>query len=82
MANETKVPTRKTQVAVVVGAFVSLIVAVLNHYVPFFESNPITGEVAALATTAFTSLAAYLTPPAADETVMTNAAGAVVTAKV
>ena len=80
MATATSMPNRKTIAAGSVGAFVTLVVWILNTYVPFFKTQPITGEAASLATTVLSGLAAWIVPPAASETVIQDASGAVKTA--
>ena len=82
MATATSVPTRKTIAAGSVGAFVTLVVWILNTYVPFFKTQPITGEAASLATTVLSAVAAWITPPGANETTIQEPGGAVKTATV
>jgi hypothetical protein len=65
----------------VTGAFVTLVVAILNTYVPLFIHKPISGEISGAATTVLTFMVAYLVPPAAGETTVTNQTGAVTSAK-
>ncbi len=67
MANPTNVPTRKVLAGGATGAFVTLLVFILNTYVPFFEAKPITGEAASLATTVLGAVIAYIVPPAPNE---------------
>jgi hypothetical protein len=77
MATTTNVPTRKTIAAGSVGAFVTLVIWILNTYVPFFKTQPITGEAASLATTVLSGVAAWIVPPAASEATIQDASGAV-----
>ncbi len=73
MATPTNKPTRKVVAGGVTGTFVTLVVLILNIYVPIFEQKPISGEIAGLATTVISAIVAYLIPPAPEETtVMEN----------
>jgi len=76
MATPTNVPTRKVIAGGATGAFVTLLVLVLNTYVPYFHDKPISGEMASSFTTVLGFLAAYFVPPAASEAVVQDAAGA------
>jgi hypothetical protein len=73
----TSAPVRKVSAGGVTGAFVTLIVFILNNYVPFFVHKPISGEISAAATTVLSFIAAYLVPPAPGETTVTDQTGAV-----
>jgi hypothetical protein len=77
----TSAPVRKVSAAGVTGAFVTLIVGVLNAYVPFFAHKPISGEISGAATTVLTFIVAYLVPPAPGETTVVDQTGAVRSAK-
>jgi hypothetical protein len=76
MATPTNVPTRKVIAGGATGAFVTLLVLILNTYVPPFTTKPISGEIASSLTTVLGFLAAYFVPPAASEAVVKDAAGA------
>ena len=76
MATSTYVPTRKVMAGGATGAFVTVLVFVLNTSVPYFHDNPISGEFAGSFTTVLGALVAYFVPPAATETVIQDAAGA------
>jgi hypothetical protein len=73
-------PTRKVIAGGATGAFVTLLVLILNTYVPLFQTKPITGEVASLATTVLGAMMAWIVPPAGDETTVVDGTGAVRTA--
>jgi hypothetical protein len=45
-----------------------------------FQTKPITGEVASLATTVLGAMMAWIVPPAGDETTVVDGTGAVRTA--
>lgn len=69
MKEPTKVPSRKVLAGGGVGAFVTLVVWILNTYVPYFSHQPITAEVAALAVTVLSGLTAWGVPPGRYETI-------------
>jgi hypothetical protein len=81
MPTQTYTPTRKVSAAGVTGALVTLIVGILNAYVPFFADKPISGEISGAATTVLTFVVAYLVPPSPSETTFQDASGAVKSAK-
>ena len=81
MPSPTGAPVRKVWVGGVTGAFVTLIVAILNTYVPFFVHRPISGEISGAATTVLTFIVAYLVPPASGETTVVDQTGALKSAK-
>lgn len=74
MANTTNVPTRKVAAGGLAGAIVTVIMMLLAKFNPDLANWP-DGFEAAL-TTIISFAVSYLTPPAAAETVVTNAAGA------
>jgi CelD/BcsL family acetyltransferase involved in cellulose biosynthesis len=80
MARVTKKPTTKVVAGGISGAIVMLIVLILNTYVPFFTAQPISGEMASLATVILSAATAYLTPPGQYETTM-KVDGAIMTAR-
>ena len=77
MPTPTSAPVRKVAAGGIAGAFVTLIVGILNAYVPFFASKPISGEIAGAATTVLTFLVAYSVRPDPNETTMLDQGGAV-----
>ena len=74
MASQTSVPTRKVVAGGATGAFVTLLIYVLNAYVPFFKTQPITAEAASLATTVLGAVIAYVVPPGPSETTIKDVA--------
>lgn len=54
---------RKVTVGAFTGALVTLLVLILNTYVPSFERKPISGEISGAATTVLTFIVSYLVPP-------------------
>lgn len=81
MSIPTSAPVRKVWVGGVTGAFVTLVVGILNAYVPFFVHQPISGEISGAATTVLTFIVAYLVPPAPGETSVVDPTGALRSAK-
>jgi hypothetical protein len=81
MPISTSAPVRKVWAGGVTGAFVTLIVGILNAYVPLFVHKPISGEISGAATTVLTFIVAYLVPPAPAETTVMDQTGAVRSAK-
>jgi hypothetical protein len=81
MPTPTNAPVRKVAAGGIAGAFVTLLVGILNAYVPFFEIKPISGEIAGAATTVLTFLVAYSVRPAPDETTVPNQTGGATSAK-
>ena len=77
----TSAPVRKVWAGGVTGAFATLVVGILNAYVPFFAHRPISGEISGAATTVLTFIVAYLVPPAPGETTAVDQTGAVKSAK-
>jgi len=77
----TRTPVRKVWAGGVTGAFVTLIVLILNAYVPMFVHKPISGEISAAATTVLTFVVGYLVPPSPRETTTQDQTGAIVSAK-
>lgn len=75
MPTPTNKPIRKVAAGGIAGASITLIVGILNAYVPFFANKPISGEISGAATTVFTFLVAYLVPPAPGETTVVDQAG-------
>jgi Na+/proline symporter len=79
MTNQPSVPTntpvRKVTFGAVSGALVTLIVGILNGYVPFFEKKPISGEISGAATTVVSFLVSYLVPPDPNETTTQDSQG-------
>ncbi len=81
MPERTWVPTRKVLSGGAVGAAVTLVVYILNTYVPLFQAHPFSAEAAAMATTALSAMVAWLVPPGASETtIQDSSTGAVRTA--
>ena len=81
MPTPTNAPVKKVSIGAVAGGFVTLVVAVLNKYVPFFDgANAISAEITGPATTFFTFLVSYWVSPAPEETTET-VAGQTVSAK-
>ena len=62
-------PVRKVTAGAFTGALVTLLVLILNTYVPFFEKKPISGEISGAATTVLTFIVAYLVPPGKNEAI-------------
>ncbi|MDJ0680577.1 MAG: hypothetical protein QNJ18_12015 [Xenococcaceae cyanobacterium MO_167.B52] len=64
-------PARKVTAGAFTGALVTLIVLILNTYVPFFkqENNQISGELSGAATTVLTFIVSYLVPPSKEEAI-------------
>ena len=60
-------PVRKVTAGAFTGALVTLLVLILNTYVPFFEKKPISGELSGAATTVLTFIVSYLVPPSKEE---------------
>ena len=81
MAIPTSAPVRKVAAGGIAGAFVTLLVGILNAYVPFFIHKPISGEISGAATTVLTFLVAYSVRPAPDETTVPDPAGGALSAK-
>ena len=75
MATPTSKPTRKVIAGGLTGTFVTLVVLILNTYVPVFEQKPISGVIAGLATTLISAIVAYLIPPAPEETTILDTNG-------
>ncbi|HIK45464.1 MAG TPA: hypothetical protein IGR64_11350 [Leptolyngbyaceae cyanobacterium M65_K2018_010] len=74
-ATPTRAPVRKVTFGAVSGALVTLIVGILNTYVPFFEAKPISGEISGALTTVVSFLVSYMVPPDPTETVLQNEEG-------
>ena len=81
MPTPTSAPIRKVSAGGVAGALVTVIVGILNAYVPFFADKPISGEISGAATAVFAFVVAYLVQPSPDETKIQDATGAVKSAK-
>lgn len=64
----TTTPVRKVTFGAISGALVTLIVGILNTYVPFFEQKPISGEISGAATTVVSFVVSYLVRPDPSET--------------
>ena len=64
-------PVRKVTAGAFTGALVTLLVLILNAYVPFFkqENNQISGEISGAATTVLTFIVSYLVPPGKEEAI-------------
>jgi len=70
MTTETGMPVKKVAIGGAAGVAVTVLVLILNTYVPLFETKPITGELAAGLTTLASFFSAYFTPPARSESVI------------
>jgi len=70
MTTENGMPVKKVAIGGAAGVGVFVLVLILNTYVPFFETKPISGELASGLSTLLTFLASYFTPPAQSETVI------------
>ena len=81
-ATPTNVPARKITLGMATGAFVTLIVGVLNSYIPFFEHKPISGGIAGSATTLLTFIVSYMVRPGDNEGTIIEAGGLARQAKV
>ena len=68
-------PIRKVTFGAVGGALVTLLVSILNNYVPFFEAKPITGDISSAATTLVTFAISYLVNPDPRETTIQDDKG-------
>lgn len=77
-AQQTALPARKVSAGALAGLGVTLVVAILNHYV--VPDKPIPAEISALATTFASGLVSYFTPPGKNETTTISDTGSVVTA--
>ena len=77
----TVLPSRKVSAAAIAASAVTLLVFLLNGYVPAFLAKPISAEVASTAITLITSLVAYFTPPGATEGIVTTSSGGTTTAR-
>ena len=62
-------PVRKVTAGAFTGALVTLIVLILNTYVPSFERKPISGEISSAATTVLTFIVSYLVSPGKEEAI-------------
>ncbi len=65
----TAAPTRKVLSAAVVGAIVTVVVWVLNHFV-LKSSDQIDGTLSSALTTIATFIAGYFTPPGQNESIV------------
>lgn len=74
-------PVRKVTVGAFSGALVTLIVFVLNNYVPSFQKKPITIETAGAAITVVTFIVSYLVPPDPRETIAQDREGNTISAR-
>jgi hypothetical protein len=77
----TNAPVRKVTFGAISGAFVTLIVGILNTYVPFFVSKPISGEISGAATTVVSFMISYLVRPDPNETTTRDQEGNVMSAR-
>lgn len=70
-SQSTLQPVRKVTAGAFTGAFITLIVLILNTYHPFFkqENNRISGEISGAATTVLTFIVSYLVPPSKKEAI-------------
>lgn len=64
-------PVKKVTAGAFTGALVTLLVLILNTYVPFFkqENNQISGEISGATTTVLTFIVSYLVPPGKEEAI-------------
>jgi hypothetical protein len=81
-ATPTNMPARKVTFAAFSGAVVTLIVGILNTYVPFFVQKPVSGTIATAATTVVAFIVSYFVRPGDGEGTITDASGVTSMAKV
>jgi hypothetical protein len=70
-------PVRKVAYGAISGALVTLMVGILNGYVPFFNKKPISGVMSGAATTIVTLLTSYAVSHGANETMVKGKDGKV-----
>jgi membrane protein YdbS with pleckstrin-like domain len=75
IATQTARPVRKVAIGAITGTSLTLLTAVLNYYVPFFEHKPITAEISTAATTLLTFITSYCVPPQEGETTVNDSQG-------
>jgi hypothetical protein len=75
MATTTHAPVRKVTAGALSGAIVTLVIWMLNTYVPMFNRRPIPAEITGTLTTIVSFMISYAVPPGRDETVIEDEQG-------
>jgi hypothetical protein len=77
----TNTSVRKVTFGEITDSLVTLIVGILNSYVPFFIQTPISGEISGSATTILSFIISWVVQPDPSETTIQDKNGNSISAK-